>query len=142
MAAICLVVTMGLPSNTLSDRTEAAAHIGAVIRVKRQERGLSASELARRANLALSYLSHLEHGDYFDIRLDKLARILEVLDLSADEVLQEAGYLPVKPRAPLPGLDVYLRMKLKLSPEDMVQALGFLDFLTTRAKRQRRRETA
>src|SRR5215467_11779214 len=110
MTAVKLTV-MGKQSSTVSEREDSARRIGQVIRQKRLERGLPATELARRSKLALSYLSHLEGGHFQDIRMDKFARLIEVLNLSADEILQEAGYLPRQARPALPELDDYLRSK-------------------------------
>ena len=70
--------------------------------------------------------------------LDKLTRLIEVLGVFADAVLQEAGYLPSQPEG-LPNPKTYLAAVYELSPDQIDQAKAFLDFLAEREHSPKRR---
>lgn len=89
---------------------------------------MSLNQVSRETGLGKSYLSYLESGEYKDVGIDKLARILVVIDHSADWVLREAGYLPDTGKAPA-DTRTYLRNRLGLSQSRLEQALGFLEYL-------------
>lgn len=108
-----------------------ARQLGEVLARRRKELGLSASSVARDAGLSRSYLSYVENGHFGEIGIDKLARILSVLGASADVVLEEAEYLPAT-RDGLPEPKAYLAKVYGLSPEQLDQAIAFLDFLAER----------
>ncbi len=105
--------------------------LGAVLRRHREERDISGARLAKETGLSRAYLSYLETGKFGDVGLDKFSRVVSVLDLSADQVLREAGYLPggagelLEPRA-------YLATRFDLSPANLDIALAFLEFLADR----------
>ena len=62
--------------------------IGRRIQEIRKQRGLTQEQLAERVNISPHYLSALERGVY-NIKLDLLVDILNVLNCSADEVFQD-----------------------------------------------------
>jgi transcriptional regulator with XRE-family HTH domain len=109
---------------------ELARQLGALIRARRRAAGLTAAEVADAAGLSRSYLSYLETGHFAEIGVEKLSRVLRTLDLSADEVLAEAGYLPAKPARVLPEPADYLRKTFGLSTKNIKTALGMLQVLT------------
>jgi transcriptional regulator with XRE-family HTH domain len=125
-------------SHTASERSGAVVTIGQILRQKRLERGVSGVELTRRANISRSYLTKIEDGTLQDLRLDKFCRITEALGISADELLQEAGYIKAKPKAPFPEPEDYLRERYRLSPEGVERGVEFLEFLVNRERRARR----
>lgn len=62
--------------------------MGGRIRGARQAAGLSQSELAERCALSVSFLGHIERGSR-KMSLETLVSICEVLNLSADYLLQD-----------------------------------------------------
>jgi hypothetical protein len=68
--------------------------------------------------------------------VDKFARLIQAMKLSADQVLAEAGYLPARPKGPqLPDPETYLRLHYKLSPAKLEIATSFLEFLARKNRR-------
>src|SRR5579859_8066858 len=122
-------------SRSGTTRGEATLTLGQAIREARVERGLSVQELARQSEIARSYLYRVEEDSFGSIQVDTFCRLIETLHLSADRVLGEIGFLPPVPASPLPETEDYLRERYKLSPEDLAQAIDFLEFLTARARR-------
>ena len=62
--------------------------IGRRIQEIRKQKGLTQEQMAERVNISPHYLSALERGVY-NIKLDLLVDILNVLNCSADEVFQD-----------------------------------------------------
>lgn len=62
--------------------------MGGRIRNARLDAGLSQSELAERCNLSVSFLGHIERGSR-KMSLETLVTVCEVLNLSADYLLQD-----------------------------------------------------
>lgn len=65
------------------------ANIGTQIKKKRKELHLSQAQLAEKVDLSIDYVSKLERGMRIP-RIPCFVKILNVLDLSADEVLSDA----------------------------------------------------
>lgn len=63
-------------------------NIGNRIQNIRKQRGMTQEQLAERIDVSPHYLSALERGVY-NIKLDLLVKILNILDCSADEVFQD-----------------------------------------------------
>lgn len=80
-------------SKTTISRQDSLLNLGEILSRKRRERRMTLSDLAQRTGLAMSYLSELERGRFQDIGVEKFCRIVEVLDLSAEQVLTESGHL-------------------------------------------------
>lgn len=106
--------------------------LGTAVKRLRTELGITGSELANRAGLSRSYISYLESGRFNDVGLDKFARIAIALEVSADQLLSVAGYLPSE-RETL-DIRVTLRRQLGLSGGALDQAMDFLGFLTDKKK--------
>lgn len=111
------------------DGSEKARRLAAVITRQRKAQGVTAYRLAEESGLSRSYLSHMEHGRFGELGLDKFARIVEALGVSADDLLRQAGYLSSK-QADLPKIESYLAKTHRLSPEGIRRAVAFLEFLT------------
>ena len=107
--------------------------LGVAVKKLRTELGISGSELAKRAGLSRSYVSYLETGRFKDIGLDKFARIAMALEVSADQLLSAAGYLPAERETF--DVRVALRRQLGLKGRSLEQAMDFLRFLTDPNKR-------
>jgi len=120
------------PEGTSARSKESKAkRLGAALRAVREERSLSAASVAKQAGLSRSYLNYLEAGKFAEVGLDKFSRIVAALDLSADRVLRDAGYMPHGPEG-LPDPRSYLATQYSLSPTSIEQALVFLEFLASR----------
>ena len=67
---------------------------GSILRAYRTERGLSQSQLARKAGLTYSAISRLESGNRNPKRktVENLARALELSPEETEELFQWAGY--------------------------------------------------
>ena len=72
--------------------------IGSKIQEIRKQKGLTQEQLAERVNISPHYLSALERGVY-NIKLDLLVEILNILNCSADEVFQDVVNLSSKVKA-------------------------------------------
>ncbi len=110
--------------------------LGLTLRQLRTERGIQATTLVAQTGLSRSYLDYLERGRFSEIGLEKFARLIRAMDLSADNVLQQAGYLPVKPANQLPTPENYLRDHYHLSPAKLQLVMEFLEFLARRRNRR------
>jgi transcriptional regulator with XRE-family HTH domain len=119
------------------DRKQLAKRLGDLLQRFREEQGRSASAVAREAGMSRSYLSYVENGHFGEIGIDKLTRLISVLGLSADAVLQEAGYLPSQPQG-FPEPKAYLATVYGLAPNEIEHATAFLDFLAAREHASKR----
>lgn len=119
------------------DRKLLAKRLGEVLARLRKEQSLSAAAVARDAGLSRSYLSYVENGKFGEIGIDKLTRLISVLGVSADAVLQEAGYLQSQPQG-FPDPKAYLSTVYGLSPSEIEHATAFLDFLAEREHSSKR----
>lgn len=90
-----------------------AKRLGAILRGRRSELGLSSREVARRVGVPDSTLVRLEQGVFLSPRPEKLATIAQVLGLSTTSILELAGYPSL---TELPGPSVYLRSKYRDLP--------------------------
>ncbi len=90
--------------------------IGRRIQEIRKQRGLTQEQMAERVNISPHYLSALERGVY-NIKLDLLVDILNILNCSADEVFQDVVSSSSKIKASqlsekLKGLPVHEQRKI------------------------------
>lgn len=117
--------------------------LGPVLHRLRTERSISASELSEETGLSRSYLSYLERGRFADVGIEKFARLIQAMQVSADKVLAEAGYIP-QVKSNLPDPKTYLVNQYKLSGPSLQMAMKFLDVLARAEKRhpQAEREQA
>lgn len=90
------------------------------IRERRQELGLSASEVARRADVAKGTITRLELGQITSPRMDNLRSIADVLQIPLTNLLAESRVLR---GSDLPTLQPYLRTKFKDMPERAVREI-------------------
>ena len=72
--------------------------IGKRIQERRKAKGLTQEELAERINISPHYLSALERGCY-NIKLELLVAILNILECSADEIFCDVVKKDVAVRA-------------------------------------------
>jgi transcriptional regulator with XRE-family HTH domain len=117
-------------------KVKLSQRLGEVVRKARQEIGLSQPGLARKTGLSRSYISYLESGKYEEIGIAKLAFIAEALEVSADQLLADAGYIK-RPKSTLPGATRYLATKFGLDQSQVTSALQYLAFLQSQKKAKR-----
>ena len=110
--------------------------LGEVVKKGRQEFGLSQPGLAKKTGLSRSYISYLESGKYEEIGIAKLALIADALEMSADELLADAGYIK-RPKPTLPGATRYLTTKFGLDQSQVTLALQYMAFLQSQKKAKR-----
>lgn len=114
-------------------RTRNRQRLGEVVKLGRQQLGLTQLELSRRTGLSKSYVSYLEAGQYEEIGVAKFALLVEVLGVSADQFLTQAGYLD-RPVPDRPEPRQYLATQFQLEPDQVQAGLDYLAFLQTRKK--------
>lgn len=96
------------------DQTE---HLAALLRAKRQELGISAREVARRAGVDVGTVSVTERGLNPRPKPDILRAIGGVLGIPAADLYTMVNWLP---EAELPTLRSYMRAKYHDLPEEAV----------------------
>jgi len=97
-----------------------ALKLAQTLRTRRGELGLSASEVARRAEVAKATVTRLELGDIPQPRPDNLRAIAEALELPVADLFAAADWIP---EGELPTLTPYLRTKYKDMPADAVREI-------------------
>lgn len=102
--------------------------LGATLRKLRTERAIPATKLVQETGMSRSYLAYLESGRFTEVGLEKFTRLLRAMDLSADQVLEEAGYLPPRKR-PTTSVEDVLRSVYKLPQAKLQLAIEFLEFM-------------
>ena len=101
-----------------------AAELGAYLKQKRQDAGLTTYDVSERAGLIQSQVVRIENGQIQKLTPDTLQRIAEVLKLPLVDIFTVAGY-PL-PKG-LPGLRPYMRAKYRsLSPEALDEVEAFV----------------
>ena len=111
------------------------ASIGSRLRRLRKERHLTQAELARQIGIQQSDLSRMEKGEY-RVSLDKLFKILAVLDLELGEFFGEPSR---HKEAPLSRENMQILHQLReLSPEGRTEVQEFLEFKLRRERSERR----
>ena len=73
--------------------------LGTTIKRLRQARGWTQGQLAMRSGVEQSHLSKIEREVHETVNARVLARIAMALQVSADELMEEAGWLPPSDRA-------------------------------------------
>lgn len=121
--------------SSTTKRRGGTERLGPVLHRLRTERSITASKMSRDTGLSPSYLNYLEHGRFGDVGIEKFARLVQAMKVSADQVLTEAGYLPKRSKGKPLDPHSYLRDHYKLSPANLELATKFLEML---ARTQRR----
>ena len=96
-----------------------AKKLGSHLRTSREALGISARELARRADVDDSTIVRFEQGAFAEPSPDKLQRIARVLGLNLADLYVLADY----PVPGLPTLRPYLRAKYRDLPPEAAQQL-------------------
>lgn len=88
--------------------TSSIQRMAKLIRKRREQTGMSAAELARRADANKSTITRLEAGLIPNPRPETLKAVARALDLPASDLLASANYLD---RDDVPSLMPYLRTR-------------------------------
>ncbi len=94
--------------------------LGALVRRRREEQGLSQRDLAERAGLAHSNIGRLETGFYSRPQPELLQRVARVLGIDVEDLYAEAY-----PGASLPQLPQYLRRAHGLPEEAATEVQAY-----------------
>ena len=104
--------------------------LGTYLKQLREEAGLSIREVARKSEMAPSYLFKIEKGDTFStLSIHTLLKLSKFYNLPIGALLKEAGLID-SDEYDLPDFLQYLRAKYKLSPQairDMEMAKEIVD---------------
>jgi transcriptional regulator with XRE-family HTH domain len=117
-------------------KVKLSQRLGKVVKKGRQEFGMSQPGLAKKTGLSRSYISYLESGKFEEIGIAKFALIADALEISADQLLADAGYFK-RPKPTLPGATRYLTTKFGLDQSQVTSALQYLAFLQSQKKAKR-----
>ncbi|TCC39389.1 helix-turn-helix domain-containing protein [Kribbella sindirgiensis] len=109
---------------------ERIEQLAAVLKQKRQELGLSASEVARQTGLDVGTISRIERGQIAAPQAGNLKEIARVLQIPATDIFAIADLLP---EGELPTFKPYLRAKYGDLPDD---AMAELEASFTRIAKQ------
>lgn len=93
--------------------SEQIEQLAALLKQKRQDLGLSKSEVARRAGLDVGTISRIEHGLIATPLAGNLKEIARVLQIPVADILTIADLLP---EGELPSFKPYLRAKYGALP--------------------------
>src|SRR4051794_21374498 len=99
---------------------EQAKRFGQWLRQRRQEAGMTTTELARQVGTTDGTITRFEQGAFNAPAPDKLTRIAHALDLSLADVYAMAGYVVTDD---LPSFQPYLRRKYRDLPGPAVKEL-------------------
>ena len=96
---------------------EEAKRLADLLRKKRQQLGLTAREVARRASVDVGTVTRIEAAQILSPRPDNLTAIGQVLDIPAADIFAITDWLP---RKELPTFRPYMRAKYKELPDEAV----------------------
>ena len=99
---------------------EEAADLGNTLRDKRQQAGLSAREVARRAGVSAGTVTRIELGQIPRPQPDSLRAIAAVLDIPAADLFAATDWPSLQE---LPSFKPYLRAKYADLPPDAIAEL-------------------
>ena len=132
---LIILVNMTKPPSVATDKLN--QRLGGVVKKARLELGISQPELARRTHLSTSYISYLESGKFEEIGIAKLAAIVDALELSADRLLTDAGYLDRKTATP-PRASRFLATEFGLDRRQVMSVMDYLNFLRSQNRKKAR----
>jgi transcriptional regulator with XRE-family HTH domain len=106
-----------------------ARELGRLISKARKARGMSTRELADVLGVARGWVSGIEQGRYTHTAADRLARLVDVLDIEPAQIdrLTRGAFTDG-----LPSIGTYFRAKYSLSREDSEKVEGYIAKLRRR----------
>lgn len=104
-----------------------------LLRTRRQELGISASELARRAGVDKGLLTLLDQRKIAQPRVDTIQALARALEIPLADVYAATNWLP---EGSLPSLRPYMRLKYDDLPDEAVAEIErFINRLSRKYKR-------
>lgn len=101
-------------------------NFGKRVKQRREELGLSQEQLAAKIGVSSNYISTVECGTTFP-RFDKLIKIINGLEISADPLFQDSlEFIPEDPTTLL------VKRIVELTDDEQERIIRFLDYLTRR----------
>lgn len=95
--------------------------LGLLVHEKRERARISLRQLERDTGLSHNYLSRLEAGEFSDVKLTVLARLVRRFEISLDELYLATG---CKLTNELPEIEPFLRAKYPAWPESAVASVS------------------
>lgn len=89
--------------------------LGNLIRIAREQAGMTLREVAEKAGIDHAYINHIEKGTKTNPSAEALQGIAEALDLDVSDLLIHIG---IKPSSTLPSPRMYFRRKFGLNEYD------------------------
>jgi len=112
------------------EQAERIKQLGAVLKARREELGLSIRALEALSDVDNSTVTRLEQGVRIAPRPDVLAKLARALQLSLADLYVLAGYTIPQD---LPNLTMYLRLKYRNMPEHaQAELTGYVQHLRQR----------
>ena len=109
---------------------EQSRKLARMLRSRREELGLSASQLARRANVAVGTVTRIELAQIPAPKVESLRSIADALDLPITDLLATAALLRDDE---LPTMPVYLKLKYRdMSPETVAEINRYVESIMSR----------
>jgi transcriptional regulator with XRE-family HTH domain len=96
--------------------TNDITRLGKLLKSRREVLGLSAREVAQRADVDKATITRLELGQISHPRSENIKAIAQVLRVPVSDLFAVAGWMP---KGELPTLRPYLRSKYNLTNEEM-----------------------
>lgn len=84
---------------------------GDIIKERRKEKGISVQKLSELSGLARSTIYRLENGEIQNLNLKNAAKILEPLDLSIDELIDEDDLENIEDKADFKQIELDKKIK-------------------------------
>lgn len=104
--------------------------LGALLKARREAARLTQADMAAKLRISRTYLARLEHGERKQPSPALLAKIIENLDIKADDLYAITGIIP---SSELPSLRGYLRARHPDWPEPVIAEIDdFCDFIADR----------
>lgn len=111
---------------------------GEKVRVKRQEKGLTQGELAKKAGITQATISRVESGEVLQLGSDKLRGLAKALDVSVDFLVGKIDRMEFDDSLINDQTaKVIFRGYEKLSEERKRQVLEYVEFLVKQEKSKR-----
>lgn len=95
--------------------------VGEAIRLKREERNISLSSLAKEVGISPGYLSQIENGKKTNPKLDIIVKVADVLDIEMDMLLG------IDPERETPALKVPSLLHLTIAKDRNLKVLDDKD---------------
>ncbi|MBP9702554.1 helix-turn-helix domain-containing protein [Candidatus Woesebacteria bacterium] len=108
--------------------------VGSYVSYQRSKRGISLSELSRRSQLSVSYLSKLEGGAYKSPSFEALNALAIALKTPTADFLRKCGLIDEK--GVLPSINFHLKEQYYFPPEAIDEVNSYIDYIKSKYKKE------